>query len=364
MAYSYSQKITVNSATYGGTANSTNFPLLFGGLAGPYTALKTTAHGGYIQNTVTFNGQTVPADLIFTTDSGGTSLLNWEVASYNASTGDIEVWIKIPTLTYNANIVIYMFAGNASVSTYQGGSVGAAYDSTFEMVMHFANGSSLSVLDSTGNANNGSASGGMSATSGEIDGAAFFNNGLSGYVSVAGSASLDNWTYQTISVWMKAAANAQTAYGRLIEKGSNNEWALIFNSGAPNAVNVQLIGTTTPSSVSSATVCDGTWHKIDVLLDNTVGGISIFTDGAFTSGIATGTIGSSFVNSINIGQYGGTGYYYSGSMDDVHISNVLRSTSWITATYNNQSSPTTFYTLSSNPLTSKVRLLGLLGVGI
>ena len=61
MAYAYSQKITINSATYGGTANSTNFPFLFGGSAGPYAALATLINGGNILHTVSFNGQTVPA---------------------------------------------------------------------------------------------------------------------------------------------------------------------------------------------------------------------------------------------------------------------------------------------------------------
>ena len=359
MGYAYSQTITI-SASLCGSANSTNFPLLFGGSAGPYTALKTVANGGNIQNTVVFNGQTVPADLIFTSDSAGLIPLPFEIASYNPATGDIEVWIQIPTLTFATSTVIYMFAGNPSVSTYQGGGVGATYDSTFEIVNHFANGSSLSVLDSTGNANNGAVTGGVTAVSGEIDGGAAFN-GSTGYVAIPASASLNNWVYQTISLWMKAAANSQATYGRLIEKGANNEWSIVFNSGTTNYLSVQDIGTTNIGPTSTEAVCDGTWHKIDVLLDNTVGGISIYVDGVFSTGIGSGSIATTLTSAIHIGTYGQTpgSYLYNGSMDELHIANVLRSASWITAAYNNQSSPSTFYTLTSNPLTGATHSVSL-----
>ena len=39
--------------------------------------------------------------------------------------------------------------------------------------------------------------------------------------------------------------------------------------------------------------------------------------------------------------------YQNGNIDEFRISNVVRSASWILAEYNNQSSPSTFYTVSS-----------------
>ena len=44
-------------------------------------------------------------------------------------------------------------------------------------------------------------------------------------------------------------------------------------------------------------------------------------------------------------QYGSP--YQNGNMDEFRISNVVRSASWILAEYNNQNSPSTFYSVSS-----------------
>ena len=49
----------------------TAFPNL---IFGTYPVLADVAHGGCITSTVTPNGQTVPADLIFTSDAAGTTL--------------------------------------------------------------------------------------------------------------------------------------------------------------------------------------------------------------------------------------------------------------------------------------------------
>jgi hypothetical protein len=56
--------------------------------------------------------------------------------------------------------------------------------------------------------------------------------------------------------------------------------------------------------------------------------------------------------------------YALANMDEHRLSNVARSADWITATYNSQSSPATFYALTNNPLANTIRLLGLLGVGM
>lgn len=39
--------------------------------------------------------------------------------------------------------------------------------------------------------------------------------------------------------------------------------------------------------------------------------------------------------------------HLNGSLDEIRLSNVARSASWITAEYNNQSSPSTFYSVGS-----------------
>ena len=367
MAYSYSQEITI-SASLCGSSNSTNFPFLFGGAAGPYTALETTAHGGNIQNTVTFNGQTVPADLIFTSDSGGTSLLSWEVASYNASTGDIEVWIQIPTLSSMTNTVIYMFAGNASVSTYQGGSVGAAWNSNFGLVTHLANGSTLSTVDSTSNATtltNNSAS----AASGQIDGAASGFNGES-ITAPANTSSLQPASALTVQCWAKVSSNS--TYAVLVDQ----EYS--YPRSAP-FVSYQLSSSQSGSNTfsfdmgssslaifhanSGITSNDNVWHFIVGTYDGS--NLRIYVDGSLKATTAqTGLLFYYSSGQFWIGNDPSTEYPI-GSIDEVRVLSVANSASWITAEYNNQSSPSTFYTLANIPSGStSTNQLMLMGCGM
>src|SRR5580700_7802186 len=92
--YVYSRAITVASAVVPST--QVNFPML---VYGTYSYLATFPNGGMIHNTATLNSQAVPADLIFTSDAAGTTLLKWEVASYAPATGKIEAWVQIPSLS-------------------------------------------------------------------------------------------------------------------------------------------------------------------------------------------------------------------------------------------------------------------------
>src|SRR5271157_471130 len=98
----------------------TNFPNL---ISGTYSQFADTGHGGYVSHTVTLNGQTVPADLIFTGDAmGATITLSWEIESWNNTTGAIVAWVQATRLAGSGSsydTLIYAFAGNSGVTTYQ-----------------------------------------------------------------------------------------------------------------------------------------------------------------------------------------------------------------------------------------------------
>ena len=121
------------------------------------------------------------------------------------------------------------------------------------------------------------------------------------------SSSLNGWTQQTVSVWINAQTN-MTTYARLIEKGANDEWALSFLN---QALTLENLGTNSVAITTSVAVAD-------------------------TSSASNTT------NNLYLGEYGGGGYYYHGLMDEVRISNTLRSAAWIATEYNNESSPSTF----------------------
>ena len=66
-------------------------------------------------------------------------------------------------------------------------------------------------------------------------------------------------------------------------------------------------------------------------------------------GTNTTTIGAITLNTGNIGAINRTTvqFFFPGSVDEARISNVARSADWVMTEYNNQSSPSTFYTLGA-----------------
>jgi len=51
--------------------------------------------------------------------SSNPTKLDREIESYDAATGTIIIWVKIPTLSYNTDTDIYVYYRNSSVSTSQ-----------------------------------------------------------------------------------------------------------------------------------------------------------------------------------------------------------------------------------------------------
>src|SRR5665213_1586753 len=108
MAYAFSRSLTIDH-TQCGSSDSSNFAVLVkldSSNAG--TTMKTVANGGHIQNTVTQSGGnavTMPADLIFTSDSGGTTKVPWEIDSYDGTNGILWAWVKLATVSHTSNTV-------------------------------------------------------------------------------------------------------------------------------------------------------------------------------------------------------------------------------------------------------------------
>ena len=154
--YDYRRVFTILHAKVP-NSDQTNFPVL---ISTTDATLATVPNSGHLKNSSGY-------DLIFSTMSDCSYLLNWDTETYNASTGNIIVWVKVPTVATASDTSIYMCYGNSLISSYLGYST-ATWDSNYKSVWHLPNGSNLSLGDSTSNSltltNNN-----VTATSGNID---------------------------------------------------------------------------------------------------------------------------------------------------------------------------------------------------
>jgi len=87
--YAHRRTITVNHAKVPNT-DQTSFPVL---ISGTYSYLATTGNGGDVTSSSGY-------DIIFASDAGGATPLTFERESYNSSTGAVNFWVNIPTLSH------------------------------------------------------------------------------------------------------------------------------------------------------------------------------------------------------------------------------------------------------------------------
>jgi hypothetical protein len=320
--YAYNSAVTIYGSQVAGT--ELNFPML---ITGTYPLLATSANGGLIQNTTVLNTQTVPADLVFTSDAAGANLLSWEVASYTPTSGQIEIWVRIPNLSTGNNTTIYMWYGNAAVTTYQC-TASTTWDPYYSAVYHFGNVNSLSLVDSTIN-NNSLANAEAAATAGQIGGAISAAGASGAATGLPGGSSP-----RTLEAWVSSANNPPI--GSLLQSGLS--LGLTF---PPLAAGVQVYsGNTTGSALVPYTVGGGSWRHLvgELPSGNTVSSIQVYLDSVLQT--PTYTNGSIAVNTLSVAGINASG------VDEARISTIARTSDWITTEYGNQRFPTTFYNLS------------------
>src|SRR5580698_2442342 len=155
LSWTNRKPVTVDHTKVTGGAALTNYPMLF---SVTDTDLAAAA-------------QSSGNDILFTAADGVTKL-NHEIESYNSSTGQLIAWVEVPTLSASADTGIYIYYGNSTASNQQ--NAAGVWDSNYQGVYHLGNGSTLSGNDSTGNANNPTATT-ATAASGKIGGGASFN---------------------------------------------------------------------------------------------------------------------------------------------------------------------------------------------
>lgn len=308
--------------------------------------LKTVANSGHVQNASGY-------DVEFWSDSGHTTKLDYEVERYNASTGELIVWVKIPTLSHTADTVFYMTYDDSSVSAFQGNVNGTWDDggSNYnKLVWHLPNGTSLSANDSTSNAQNGTFSTSPpTATTGQIDGGGSFN-GSTQYISKTSPTVPTGTTTRTMSCWFKKTATTSSVFcGYGPNSSGSDTFFLYYYTGYSNlwlSANASLLKIPwtydTNMHYLAATLPSGTLLSNCLMyLDGSPATVTVVTDGTLN------TVAGNFTVGVRPDIPGGNNWCMTGTLDEIHLSSTARSADWIKTEWNNQSSPGTFITLGT-----------------
>jgi len=280
-------------------------------------------------------------DILFTSNNGSTKL-NHERTYYSA--GTLLAWVKVPYVSSSVDTVIYMYYGNSGASDQQNAE--GAWDSSHKAVWHFQN----SLLDSTSNNNDGTNDGSTDTPSGKIGRARSFD-GFNDRVSLGTGAIINPLEPFTISAWIYVdttpAINRHYAIFSKANAGSDLN-ALGFFVGQYAPSDRYLVLATNNGSwtdhVSTSQVPLTTWTHVAIVVER-----ASYTFYINSSQVGTGTYTPPSSNA-SLAQYIGDSqnvHFYDGGIDELRLSDVARSSGWVTTSYNNQNSPGTFYSLSS-----------------
>jgi parallel beta-helix repeat protein len=142
----------------------------------------------------------------------------------STTTGTINAWTLFPALTLKAGVNILTVTATATAGGANSDTLTITYTPTFPgnslvLAMPFEDGSGTTVSDTSGNANTGTTVGTptWAGTSGGRYGNALTFDGLTQYISVADSNSLDLTQSFSLSVWVKPT-QANVDYRSLIAK--------------------------------------------------------------------------------------------------------------------------------------------------
>jgi hypothetical protein len=374
--YAYRRPITVQALQVTGGPH-VNFPML---VSVTSADLRTTANGGRIAS---YNAATNdPQDLVFqglndTTCGGAGSSpckLSHEIELYNPATGQLIAWVKVPSITNGTEI--YMYYGNGcSVSTQDPSGVWVDYRGVWHLNQN-PTGAAPQMRDSTANAYHGTAVG--SFVSGDqqaavIDGGLNFDRINNDEIQI--SAANLGATSVTVSAWMRVKSFTEATFAPT----PGNLGAVVFNTRNADC-NVSPTLLVSPASGGAGTqnglvfcndTCNvavgakgataialNTWYYAVGTFSRTgtgtfAGNWNVYLNGVLNNGAtnnfnyagtATGTFTGATWRLGNNPQWPNSSNVI---LDEVRVSNTVRSAGWIATEYRNQNAPGTFSILGA-----------------
>jgi hypothetical protein len=352
-SWRYRKKITISHGQV--AADLSGFPVLISLPSDPDLSAKARATGSDIA----------------ITSSDGITLLPYEIDNYTSGTGSLAAWVEVPELSSATDTVIYLYYGNSSATTSSQNPAALWGDAGYMAVWHLnENGTALpnEYKDSTLHPNGGQGGGGSSAqvpvmTTGQIGGGNSYD-GANDHIDVGSDNTITDIFSAggSFSAWIYPHGLGGASEGRIGDKASSNNcgtgckgWAFFLQTN--NLLRFRQGFSKSGGNWSTGTnsISLNTWQYVAVTYNSgSLSDPSIYINGypqslTVNSTPVVGSVPASDTGTgMRIGAFaGGTGRGFDGIIDEVRVSKSIRSAQWIATEFNNQNSPSTFYSVGS-----------------
>lgn len=387
MSFSHYAPITVDNTKVEGTNNFTDFTGLISGTydgTGGEPDLRVTGSGGNVTSSSGY-------DIYFYSDEALTTKLDHQIISYTSTIGEYKARVRIPTLDYNDDTVIYMAYGDSGIVSDP--SVTTTWNSAWKRFWPMYESSGTTLVDATGNANLTKLAAGEPAASalGQIHRSQLFDSD-------------DDYAESTNLTGLDLSTGAISYWAYIVDNNENNQLSFSLdntdNATQSNVYVNHIYRDDTPKDciqivnrVDGTTnwVLESTHNGLDSLNNSWVY-IVIIQDGTkptmYFNGSSAGNVdltttdtttwftdvinATSAADTVAVGSWinnGGHSIGYNDKLSDVSISSYTDANLFKTI-YNNESSPSTFYTMGSETEVSaggsnlKINIAGYTGVRV
>jgi hypothetical protein len=283
--------------------------------------------------------------LAVTTDDGTTQCYV-EIEKWDDANKQAWLWVKVPSISSSTDTTLYLYYDSTQPdNTAWVGETGTTpaqnvWDSNFVFVSHMRDDPDTShIKDSTASGNDGTKKGGGEPaviTAGQIDDAQNFD-GTDDYIGLTNESAFDIQTAITVEGWIRLDSFAQLS--AVASKWRNmgvdfRSWLLGISTAGEPRFYISRDGIEYPFCPGS-TLSTHTWYHLAGTYGD--GYIRLFTNSSPATPVALS--GNLYLNneSVLIGANDGSGgtvrKYTDGIIDEVRISDIVRSAAWIEATY-------------------------------
>jgi hypothetical protein len=287
---------------------------------------------------------------------------------YSPTEAHLIAWVKVPFLSSSTDTVVTMLYGNSDTRSLQTSGVWSDY----EIVHHMNEQPNRSLDDSSGNQHYGSSFGDMtgSASVAGAIGSSIDFDGSNDAIAV-GQIDTDEWSSFTVTGWVY---HDMTGDDRIFSKAPNTDPQnpivhFAIDGSDRFTIRMKTDGTGGGSSgsvPSNALVNPGSWTFLAWSWSAATASIRLYVNGAFDKAVARD--GDTLYDSeqaVNqdsfslcpfiIGNWQtGTAdnRFFDGKIDEIRMTQMVLTDGWIETEYNNQFSPSAFYSVGSEQASS------------
>lgn len=184
--------------------------------------LRTQSNGGRLYNNNAY-------DIKFTLADCNTEL-DHQIEHYNRNTGELVVWVKVPTLFGSSNTNIHLYYGNSTISSNS--SSNSTWNTNYETVYHFNRNNFNDATTNNNDANNGGSS---NRNNSKIAGGRSLSVGPGNYINFnMGSGSNTSGTLELWGLQTSFSSNHQYFFGHTTLPAYGNRIQLYTDDAAGN----------------------------------------------------------------------------------------------------------------------------------